>query len=56
MELLKFVVARGGLNENGPQRLKYLDIWSAVGRTVWKQLVCIALLEEACPRGRGTGL
>ena len=26
----------GGLKENGPDRLIYLNIWSPVWRTVWK--------------------
>lgn len=27
-----------GLNDNGPSRLKYLNAWSPVVRTIWKGL------------------
>ena len=36
----------GGLSENGPHRLMYLNTWSSIGGTVWEGLVGVALLEE----------
>ena len=33
-------------NENGPQRLKYLNAWSLVAGTVWEGLGGVAMLEE----------
>jgi hypothetical protein len=36
------------LNENGPRRLIYLNIWSPVVGTVWKGLGSAAILEEVC--------
>jgi hypothetical protein len=35
-----------GLNENGPDKLVYLNTWSPVGRTVWEELGGMSLLEE----------
>lgn len=36
----------GGLNEDSPWRLLYLNTWSHVGRTVWEELGGVALLGE----------
>ena len=36
----------GGLNENGLQRLRCLDIWSSVGKSCWEELGGMDLLEE----------
>lgn len=41
----------GGLNENGPHLLVYLDAWSLVGETFGEGFRGMALLEELCPRG-----
>ena len=41
----------GGLNENSPHRLIYLNTWSPVGRTVLEGLESMALLEEVCHWG-----
>jgi hypothetical protein len=38
----------GGLNENAPQRLIYLNTWSLVGVTIWEGLGDMALLIEVC--------
>ena len=38
----------GGLNDSGPHRLKYLDVWSLLGGTIWEGLWSVALLEEVC--------
>ena len=34
----------GGLSENGPHRLMYLNIWFSIGGTAWEGLVGVALL------------
>lgn len=34
------------LNENGPRRLIYLNIWSPVVGTIWGGLGSVAILEE----------
>ena len=34
------------MNENGPHTLIYLNVWSSVGGTVWKELGGVALLEK----------
>jgi hypothetical protein len=44
-----------GLNESGPNRLRYLNTWSLVIRTIWKELAGVALLEEVCQGGRALG-
>lgn len=36
----------GGLNENGPNELMYLNTWYPVGGTVWEGLEGVFLLEE----------
>ncbi|EDL80246.1 rCG26389 [Rattus norvegicus] len=36
-----------------PHRLGYLNIWSPVGKVVWKGLENVALLEEMCEGGMG---
>ena len=36
----------GGLNENGPNELRYLNTWYPVGGTVWEGLEGVFLLEE----------
>lgn len=35
----------GGLNENGPLRLTYLNVWSPVGGTVWEGSGRVVFLE-----------
>lgn len=42
----------GGLNENEPNRLLYLNIWSPVSRTVWERLGNGALLNDVCHYGQ----
>lgn len=37
-----------GLNENGHDRLLYLNVQSLVGGTVWEGLEGMSLLEEVC--------
>ena len=39
------------LNEDGHQRLPYLNVHSLGGGTVWEGLEDVALLEEVCTRG-----
>ena len=41
----------GGLNENCPQRLMYLNTWSPVGGNIWEGLGGVVLLEEVCHWG-----
>lgn len=38
----------GGLNENGSHRLKSLNTWSSVDRTVLEELRGLALSGEVC--------
>jgi hypothetical protein len=40
----------GGLNENGPHRLRYLNFWSAIGATVGEGIGSVALLKGVCHR------
>lgn len=35
-----------GLNENGPYRLMYLDVWSLVGVMIWEGSGDVVILEE----------
>lgn len=44
--LMDFSVRRyGGLNEDGPHRLRYLNVWFPVDGTAWKGLNGAPLLE-----------
>lgn len=38
----------GGLNENCPHVLIYLNAWSPVGGSIWERLGGVASLEEVC--------
>lgn len=38
----------GNLNENGPQRLRYLNTWPEVRETFWEGLISMVLLKEVC--------
>lgn len=42
------LVGPGGLNENGPYRLIYLNVWFLVSGTVWEGLGGVTLLEVVC--------
>jgi hypothetical protein len=44
--LLLFKAHCEGLNENGLQRVMYLNTWPLVGGTVWEELGGVASLEE----------
>lgn len=38
------------MNENGPHRLRYLNVWFLVGGTAWEGLDGMALLEKVFTR------
>lgn len=48
-------VSSDGLNENDLQRLRNLKTWSPIGGIVRVDLEGVALLEEVCVGGGGTG-
>lgn len=47
-----FYMFGGGLSENSPHGLLYLNTCSPVGRAVWEGLGSMALLEEMRHRGQ----
>lgn len=44
----KLAAGRGGLNENAPHRLRFLNTQSPIGDTVWDSLGGVALLKDVC--------
>lgn len=36
------------MNENGPHRFMYLNMWSPVVGNIWEEIGCVALLEKVC--------
>lgn len=44
----------GGLNNNAPHRLTYMNTWYPVSKAIWHGLGSVTLLEEVCVTGGGS--